>query len=208
MIASLSRNRFLLAGLAAFGLAAAAAPAPAVAFNWRISPENSEIRFSYTEDGDPAVGRFTQFSGVAEFDPRRPGVARLDLKIEIDSIALSDGFRSDFVQTETWFNEERFPTASFRLTRLIPEEPVDAAPLEAGARRVLRYRAEGELTIKGETRPTATPFTLVLENGGARATGALRFNRFDFHVGDKIGGLFVEIGEDVAVEFDLAAQKL
>lgn len=191
--------------VALLGLIAAASPA--AAFNWRIAPDESEIRFAYIEDGEPAEGRFTKFGGVAEFDPLRPGVARLNLEIKIDSIDLSDDFRSDFVQSETWFDEERFPKAVFTLKKLIPENPAAAHPVSAGGRQEIRYRAEGELTIKGQTRPASTPFTLVLENGVAHASGALRFNRFDFNVGDRVGGLFVDIGDQIAVEFDLVARK-
>lgn len=204
MTRRMSAKRRFFGTIAALFCAAAyvAGPAAALAFNWRIQPAESEIVFEYQEDGAPAAGRFTRFEGVAEFDRRRPERARLTLKIDVDSIALSDNFRSEFVKNETWFDEKSFPQAVYVLRSLTLAEGADPRA------DTLRYIAEGDLTIKGRTKRLTTSFELDLDSGRARARGRLAFNRFDFNVGDRVGGLFVDIGDEVAVAFDLAAKRL
>ncbi len=174
-------------------LAAAAilcAAAPAAAEIWRIDPDESVIRFEYLEDGEAKSGVFERFSGRGVFDRDRPDRATLILEIRTDSVELEDGFRTSFVQGDVWFDTERHPEARYELRRLEPQSG-DV------------YLATGVLTIKGISREFRIPLNIEIEQGRARAVGRLAFNRFDFEVGDN--GLFVDIGDDIAVEFDLVA---
>lgn len=191
-------------GAAAVALIAAASlwAAPAQALNWRIAPAESQIAFRYEEDGEPGQGAFGTFEGTAEFDAARPQRARLDIEIRIDSIKLPDSLRTSFVQTETWFDSAQFPTATFRLERITPAAEAGAA---GGPRP---YDVEGVLTIKGESRPLATQIMLTLEPRRARAVGEVRFDRRDFRIGDDFGALFVEIGSEIAVAFDIVARRI
>ena len=196
-------TRFLMA----FSMAAALGlPAGhAWALNWRIAPDQSQITFDYTEDGAPAQGRFERFEGLGEFDRARPQRARLDLTIEIDSIQLSSGFRSSFVKTETWFDAENFPEARFKLEEIALADPAKPAPAEG---ETARYRVAGVLEIKGAEQEVDTVIDLTLEARRARAVGSLAFKRSDFNIGDRIGGLFVELGDEIIVNFDIIANRL
>ena len=175
----------------------------ALALNWRIAPDQSHIAFRYQEDGAPAEGRFEHFEGVAEFDDARPNRARMDLKIRVDSIALSDGFRSDFVKNETWFDARRFPVAGFTLNQIAP-----VAAEGAAAGETQRYTVEGVLTIKGRSKPIRTEIDLKLQDRTARATGSVDFSRAEFGVGDAFGGFFVDIGDKITVDFDITARRI
>ncbi|MEL6979678.1 MAG: YceI family protein [Pseudomonadota bacterium] len=185
-------------------LAATFSTTPAAALNWRIDPAESAIAFRYTEDGAPEVGAFAAFKGVAEFDAARPHRARLDLIIEVDSIELKDAFRSGFVQSETWFDSAAHPRALFRLERiaLAPSAP------PAAADEPRPYDVEGVLTIKGVSLPIATQIDLTLQDRVARAVGEVRFDRRAFSIGDAFGALFVDIGAEIIVAFDIVAKRI
>lgn len=158
---------------------------------WRVAPGESAILFKYSENDEPKIGRFERFEGVGNFESRAPEEASLELTIEIDSIVLEDDFRTGFVKGAVWFDVESHPTATYVLERL--------EPTGSGG-----FQAYGALTIKGRTRAVSAPLTLEIGEGSARAVGRLEFDRFDFRVGDN-GGFLVDIGEQVAVEFDLVA---
>lgn len=163
--------------------------APAWAKSWRIDGARSVLAFEYTEDGASGLGRFERFSGGGAFDPAAPEKTTLSIEIDVRSIRLSDGFRTGFVRSEGWFDVDRHPRARYRLISL--------APLGAD-----QWRAEGELTIKGITRAITTEMTLRLDGDQASALGAVRFDRLDFRLGDSLN-LFVDIGREISVRFDL-----
>lgn len=187
-------RRILTSGALAAAMAIALAIAPAQANDWRVAPGRSSLQFLYKEDGAPAQGRFTRFDGVGAFSRSRPSDSRFTLTIDVASITLRDRFRDDFVKNEVWFNTARYPTATFQLT---------------GLRRIGgdRYRATGVLAIKDVRRQVSTQVTLRIDSDTAVARGEIAFDRFDYHVGDRLGSLFVEISDDVAVRFELVAER-
>ena len=172
----------------------AAASTAALAAEWRVDPEASRLDITYIEDDEAQSGLFERFSGEARFDTTHPEAARLTLTIDIESIALADRFRSEFVQSEAWFDRERYPTAQYELTSLT---------LIEGS----RYASTGVLTIKGRSLPIETPITLELSETEAIAEGALSFDRLDFGLGDTVGGFIIDIGRAIEVRFRFVAQR-
>lgn len=170
--------------------AAIAVAAPASAEIWRIDQAQSAITFEYTEDGVAKSGAFEDFSGRGVFDPARPSRATLIIEIETGSVQLEDRVRTSIVSGRAWFDTEGHPEARYELSALDPQ--ADGS-----------YVATGELTIKGVSRTITSPLSIEFGAGSARAVGRIEFDRFDFNVGDR--NLFVDIGDDIAVAFDLVA---
>lgn len=181
---------------AATGLLAAAAlglaPAMALAIEWTVTPGQSQVLFEYTRNGQPAEGRFTRFAGGGLFDSGAPGEATLELRIESKSIDLDDTMSSAFATSAEWFDAANHPHVIYRLLSLTPEGGDS-------------YRAAGELTIRGKTRPIETKITLIIGAGEAHASGSLTLDRMDYWLGIGPSALFVDIGREVAVRFDLTA---
>lgn len=192
MINRFARRR-VLAAWAVVALCGLAIADPAAARVWRVAPDDSRIEFLYTADGKSEVGRFETFRARGDFDPKRLRTASLTLVVDIDSINLDDVFRTSLAKSEAWFDVKSHPRAEFRLSRL---KRIDGAA----------HRAEGVLTIKGVTREIAVEMTLEFDAETARAVGEIAFDRLEFGVGDRAADLFVEIGTDVRVRFDLAAR--
>ncbi len=178
----------------ALGLGLAATPL-AAATEWSVDPSQSRILFEYQADGNPAEGHFTAFAGTGRFDPAAPGEARLEFRIESASIDLDDRKAEAFATSAEWFDSESHPHIVYRLNGL--------TPLEGN-----RYRAEGELSIRGRTRPVTTTLELEIDEGEARAAGTLRVDRTKYMLGVGPISLFVEIGREVAVRFELVAHPV
>lgn len=183
--------RLVFLAAVAFGVATQAG---AQSF-WRVDPERSRIAFVITEDGTPREGVFERFSGRGVFWPDFPTQSELDLVIETGSIDLNDRFRTDFVRGRAWLSVERHPRARYSLSRLTPGDAPDV------------FFVDGALTIKGVERPFRIPVTITFDGDLARAQGVLRFDRADFNIGDRSASLFVDLGDDVEVRFDLTAVR-
>lgn len=178
-------------GLAlATGLATGLASA---ATQWAVAPEDSRIVFRYEADGAPAEGVFTRFSGEGTFDPAAPGDATLELRIESASIDLDDARASAFATSAEWFDSANHPHIVYRLIGLTPLGGTG-------------YRAVGELAVRGRTRPITTVIELEIGEEVARASGTLEIDRKDYGLGAGPISLFVEIGREVAVRFELVAR--
>ncbi|HUF86543.1 MAG TPA: YceI family protein [Thermohalobaculum sp.] len=185
-----ARIAALLLALAA-GLAAAAT-------QWAVVPDESRIVFGYEADGAPVEGVFTRFSGEGTFDPAAPGDATLELRIDSASIELGDARASAFATSAEWFDSANHPHVVYRLLGLTP---LENTPLAGTS-----YRAEGELSIRGRARPVSTTVELAIGAEVARASGTLVIDRKDYGLGVGPMALFVDIGRDVAVRFELVAR--
>ena len=189
------RSAWKCVSAAAVIAAAIASDARAQPVDWRIAPAESQIIFEYRSDGEPAEGIFGEFSGTGRFHPEAPDEATFELRIRSASIDLGDAKANAVATSAEWFDSANHPDIVYRLS--------DLAHLEAN-----RYRARGDLTIRGNTRPLTTTITLEVEEAAAHATGTLTVNRKDYGLGVGPISLFVEIGPQVSVRFDLTAYPL
>jgi polyisoprenoid-binding protein YceI len=189
---ALTRQAFSGVLAALLGLTPGIAPTAAVAARWTVAPDQSSILFDYERNHRQAGGRFAMFTGVGVFDRAAPGDATLELRIESASIDLDDPLASAFATSAEWFDSANHPQVIYRLIELTPEGGDS-------------YHARGELTIRGRTRPIETMITLDIGADSARASGSLRIDRKDYLLGVGPSALFVEIGAQVAVRFELTA---
>jgi len=170
------------------GVTAAAAPK-----SWKVAPGDSRILFDYQRNGQPAEGQFTRFEGEGVFDHDSPINARLELRIDSASIDLNDKMASAFATSAEWFDSMTHPEVVYRLQHLTPE---------GGD----HFRADGDLTIRGRTKPISTTITLNIGAESASASGTLSVDRTDYLLGVGLSAMFVDIGPQVSVRFELTAQ--
>lgn len=179
-------------GTGAVAAALLLVPFSAGAMEWALVPERSRIGFEYLRNGEAATGVFERFQGEGAFSLDDLGSAHLELRIESASIDLQDEIESAFATSAEWFDSATHPLVTYRLQSLRP----------IGSNRFL---ANGDLTIRGRTRAIETEITLTIDGAEARAEGALELDRRDFGLGVGPSALFVRIGHEVTVRFDLTA---
>jgi len=176
---------------------------PAQTRTWTIDPAHSLAEFSVRHMMVSTVkGRFTDLSGAIVFDHSDPTKASVQAEIKAASITTHDPQRDAHLQSPDFFDAERFPTLTFKSTRV---EPVSDE----------RVKIYGDLTIRDQTREVVLDAEL---NGqGTNPWGKdvigfsahTQFNRKDFglnwNVALEAGGVLVSDTIKVTLEVEATA---
>lgn len=182
MAAALSA-RLLLAALAL--LAAAAANAG----SWQGDASAGALLFDAIQADAKFTGRFKDYALRFDFDPAKPADGRLDVTVALASTDTEDPERDGILKGAEFFWTERHPQAKFHAV---------------GFRREgRRWRADGELTLRGVTRPATVLFTLTPQGRLLRMKGDTRLRRLPFGIGQGEWQSTEWIGDEVTVRFDL-----
>ncbi len=176
------------------------APAAVPAGSYILDRSHASLLFRVDHLGfSNYSARFRRFDAKLDFDPARLSAARLQATVDVTSIETDfpDPAKLDFnaqLRGPDWLDAEKHPTMAYRSLRVVP----------TGAKS---FRIEGELTMRGITRP------VVLEaryNGGysghpmdpnARigfsAIGRLKRSAFGMTIGIPPAGSTMGVGDEV-----------
>lgn len=144
---------------------------------FEIDPVHSSVQFKVRHLGISTVtGRFEDFSGSVVYDPEAPETSVVAVSIQVASINTDVQGRDDHLRSADFFDAANHPEMTFRSTAV--------RTLGDG-----RFEVDGDLTIRGTTRPV----TLESELGGmirrqgrqgprrtVAFTGETRIKRQDF----------------------------
>ena len=186
----------LLSFVTATVLAAAATSAFAAPETYAIDPTHTYPRFSYNHFGlSTQQSLFKKSTGTIVFD-KAAKTGSVDVTIDTTSVEAASPL-TDHIKGEDFLNTAKFPTATFKSTRVVFEgdKPV---------------RIEGDLTLKGVTKPvtlTVTNFTnkehpmAKRDAIGANATAVVK--RTDFNMGKFVPA----VGDEVTITLSVEAIK-
>jgi polyisoprenoid-binding protein YceI len=114
---------------------------------WNFDPAHSQIQFAVKHMGISTVrGTFTQFEGA--IDEEDGQVSAVNVDVDLASLTTGSDQRDGHLKSADFFDVEAHPKANFHLTKF--------------TRSGEEVIAEGNLTIRGVTRP----ITLKGEIGG------------------------------------------
>jgi len=153
-----------IVGLALIGPAAIAAPP-----TWSVDP-SSKLTFAGAMNGAAFTGTFKRWSAQIAFDPKALATSKVDVSVDVGSATSGDADRDSAMPTDDWFAASKFAKATF----------VSKSFRDLGGGK---YEADGDLTVRGVTKPVALPFTLTITGDTARMNGAVVLNRTAFGVG-------------------------
>ena len=170
----------------AFSIGALAAP-------WTVVPETSSVGFVGTQQGTKFNGRFQTFTAQIDLDPADPTKGSIAGTVQLDSVNTRDSDRDASLLDKDWFNAKEFPQAKFESQKI--EKAADGS-----------YVANGQLTLKGTTKPVAMKFTVTGSGATAQFAGTMTINRFDFNVGEGWNDTSW-VAQDVSVDVKLALKK-
>jgi len=173
------------------------------ASTWNIDPSHSAIAFSVRHMVvSKTRGRFLKWSGQIRFDPDEPAASSVEVTIDPASLDTAEPQRDAHLRSADFFDVEKFPTASFRSTKV---EGLSGD----------RYRITGHLTIHGVTKTVVLDATYEGSGkdpwGGERAgfVASTSIDRRDFGLewnkALETGGLLV--GEKVELTLEVEAVK-
>ncbi len=88
------------------------------------------------------------------------------------------------LKSDDFFGVENFPTASFQITRAVPQGPG-------------KYKIEGDITIKGITKSIKFPAEVSSDNDIITANANITIDRSEFDVKYGSGSFFDNLGDKV-----------
>ncbi len=169
--------------------AAASLAAPAAATDWSLDRDASSVEFTATAFNQPVDGAFTDFDADITLDPDNLAGARIDAVVRTQPNEIKADYRDSLNSTSGL-------------------APRDHPEMRFTADTITRagdgYAAEGELTIKGQSRPFTLPFTLEIDGDRAVAESVFTLDRTDFGVGS---GSWGDVGETLEVRLHIKADR-
>ncbi|RMD85203.1 MAG: polyisoprenoid-binding protein [Candidatus Dadabacteria bacterium] len=176
-----------------------AVPAAASAKTYKVDPDHTTVAFRIRHLFSYVEGRFKQFEGRIEFDPKTPEKTRVQGSILVASIDTGVPERDKHLRSKDFFDVEKYPRITFESTRVSDIDP-----------KAMKAKLHGKLTIHGVTRDVVLDVAFLGEgkdpwgNTKAGFTARGKINRKDFGLGWnevlETGGLLV--GEEVELRVD------
>ena len=168
---------------------------------WRIDVTHSELTFRIRHLVSRVRGTFRQWSGTLTSDSTDWGTGAVQVTIQTASIFTDNDRRDNHLRSPDFFAADSFPSITFQSTRV--------------TRTGDDLRIEGNLTIRGVTRPVVltgafTGFTRSAQ--GEQRVGfqaSARINRLDYGVAwnRAVDGGGVLLGDDVTIEIAIEAVR-
>jgi len=168
---------------------------------WRVRRDGSSFvgyrvreQLAFLSSPSDAVGRSTAVTGTMQLAGDRVSAVR----VEADLTKLtSDESRRDNAIRQRGLESDRFPTASFELTRPIQlgQAPADGQQVDGEGR--------GKLTVHGVTRDVALKLQGRRSGGTIQVAGQLPVRMTDYGIQPPQFGPVVSIQDDATVEFQL-----
>ncbi len=169
-----------------------------------IDPSHTELGFAVRHMAVSKVrGRFSSFEGTIEIG-ENPADSKASVSIEAGSVDTRDETRDQHLRTNDFFDVENHPTWKFVSTAIKPVGPTE-------------FKVEGDLTIRGVTRPVTLDTTLEgvvtdpYGNHRVGFSGKTSINRDDFDVSFgavmEAGGLVVAKKVDIEIELEAVRRK-
>jgi polyisoprenoid-binding protein YceI len=174
---------------------AAASPALAAPETYTVDGTHTFPRFSYSHFGySTQLSRFNSTSGKVVYDAAAK-TGTVDIVIDAKSVDTGYATFNEHIQGEDFLDTAKFPTASFKSTKVVFEGDKPA-------------KIEGQLTIKGVTKPVtltvtdfkAAPHPMLKKNAiGANAWTVIKRSEFN------AGKYAPYVGDDVRIDIAIEA---
>ena len=161
------------------------------ASNWKADPAKAKVGFSVKGPFGTVHGNFTGLKSTIKFDEHDLGGSSVEASVDAKTVSTGIGLRNhDVREKEQYLDANKYPEISFHSKKI--------------AKTKKGFSAEGELTLKGISRPVQIPFTFSPGGGNAGVfKGAFSFKREDFHIG-KPGG---SIGDVITISLEVPVTK-
>jgi polyisoprenoid-binding protein YceI len=173
---------------------------PAATTTWKLDPAHSAAEFKVKHMMIANVkGSFSGLSGDLTLHEPEHTLTKVDASLDVSTVSTGDAQRDGHLKSADFFDVEKFPTMTFKSTKVVPEGSGD-------------FTVTGDLTLHGVTKsvtfeveglsePTKDPW------GNLRIglSAAAKINRKDFgltwNAALETGGILV--GEDIAISLEV-----
>lgn len=166
--------------------------APALAADYAVLPQRSQVAFTSKQMGVPVEGQFAKFAATIAFDPAKPEAGRASIDIDLASIDAGSAEANEEVVGKNWLDAKNQTTARFASSAV--------KTLGDG-----RFEVRGPLTIKGRTQEVVAPVTYRQDGTHTVFEGAFILKRLDFGIGTGVWGDTDTVADEVRIKFRFVA---
>jgi polyisoprenoid-binding protein YceI len=160
------------------------------ASDWKVDPANAKVGFSVKGPFGTVNGTFTGLQATIKFDAADLGGSSVVASIDAGTVSSGVGMRNHHLKSEEqWLNTAKYPRITYKSTKI---EKTGAG-----------FKAIGDLTIKGVSKPVEIPFTFTPNGSAGVFKGQFQFKRLDFNLG-KPGGT---VGDVITITLQVPAKK-
>ncbi|MDR3527085.1 MAG: YceI family protein [Rhizomicrobium sp.] len=125
----------------ALAQASSSDPAAVQAGSYALETNHARILFATSHMGFSTwYGDFSGATGSLTLDPKKPAAAVLEVSIPVASVSTTNAKLDGELKSPDWFDAAKFPTISFKSTKVTPTGPATAL-------------VTGDLTFHGVTKP-------------------------------------------------------
>ncbi|WP_421785913.1 YceI family protein [Hyphobacterium sp.] len=163
-----------------FGLAALIT-APAIASDWQLDSDASSIEIITEAFGREVTGSFSNFEADIRFDPDDLAEARIEGRVAVDSGETGNPQYDAEMTGDDGLDAEHHPFAVFSSEIVSVSSDCSDGDGEC-------YRANGTLTLRGNSQPAELLFRLSIEGDRAVADGELAIVSDEFGIGNSNWG--------------------
>ncbi|HKG15953.1 MAG TPA: YceI family protein [Pyrinomonadaceae bacterium] len=154
---------------------AAARPKPpadsAAAETLRVTGDNSRIEFVGSKVTGSEGGRFEKFSGTVYLVEAAPEKSRVEIAIDMNSVATDSGGLAEHLKTADFFDAPKFPEATFVTTDIRP-----------GGEKGATHTVTGNLDLHGVKKAVTFPATIKVDTAAATLDAEFAISRKDFGI--------------------------
>ncbi len=119
---------------------------PLQAESYKIDPSHSEVGFTIRHMVSNVRGRFNDFSGTVDMDPKAPQKGSVEFSVKTTSIDTGNADRDKHLRTADFFDVEKYPEITFKSDSVKP----------TGKNT---YNVTGTLTMHGVSKKVTLPVT-------------------------------------------------
>jgi len=174
--------------------------------DWQFDPYHTQVEFAAKHLGMMTVrGTFLEVQATGDIYPDNPSASAFEVTVQAASLRTHNAQRDKDLQTSNFLETDKYPTITFKSTR------IESAGQD-------RFKAIGDLTIKGVTKPVTLNVVKYGEFNDPNTMGHRigysaegRINRKDFGMtfNALLDGKWVVSDEvDIMIEGEFVEQKV
>lgn len=171
--------------------------------DWSIVRDQSKLEFTATQKGATTTGSFKDFSlKKLTFDVTKPELAVVEIEIDVTSLSVGNLMVEQTLVTSSWFDASDFPKAKFSAKNFKPLNENDGEN---------KYNLDGELTIKGITKPLTITLSITGQPAKADkpaslvAKGEATISRLAYEIGQGEWASTEAINDEVLLNIHITA---
>jgi len=160
-----------------------------IAGTWNIDAENAKITFTVSGPFGMVHGSYSGLKATIKFDENDLAGSSISASVDANTVSTGIGLRNHDLKKEEWFNTDKYPVISFRSSKI--------------EKTAASFKATGELTIKGISKPQEIPFTFSAKGTTGVFKSQFLIKRQDFN----LDNTSTSVGNEITINLEVPVKR-